>query len=161
VNSAKTGAAITILLGVAAIILPYFVGALAVMILGGVMLASGILSLLYVNEARKEGIPASVFGPWVQVIAGAVILVWPKLALWLVAVILGGGLILSGITGLTALRDAGVINPPMLRKIELWATIGLGILLILTGATGSAVLLGVVLGVALISAGLQRWRLAD
>ena len=160
-SSAKTGAAITILLGVAAIILPYFVGALAVMILGGVMLASGILSLLYVKEARKEGIPASVFGPWVQVIAGAVILIWPKLALWLVAVILGGGLILSGITGLTALRDAGVINPPMLRKIELWASIGLGVLLIVTGATGSAVLLGVVLGVALISAGLQRWRLAD
>lgn len=160
-NSAKTGAAITILLGVAAIILPYFVGALAVMILGGVMLAGGILSLLYANEARKEGIPASVFGPWVQVIAGAVILIWPKLALWLVAVILGGGLILSGITGLTTLRDAGVVNPPMLRKIELWATIGLGVLLIVTGATGSAVLLGVVLGVALISAGLQRWRLAD
>ena len=160
-NSAKTGAAITILLGVAAIILPYFVGALAVMILGGVMLAGGILSLLDANEARKEGIPASVFGPWVQVIAGAVILIWPKLALWLVAVILGGGLILSGITGLTTLRDAGVVNPPMLRKIELWATIGLGVLLIVTGATGSAVLLGVVLGVALISAGLQRWRLAD
>ena len=160
-DSTKTVAVVTILLGVAAIVLPYFFGALAVMMLGGVMLASGIVALFYVNAARKQGIPVSVLGPWVRVIAGVVILIWPQLALWLVAVILGGGLILSGITGLTALRDSGVVNPPMLRKIELWSSIGLGVLLIVMGSTGSAVLLGVVLGVALISAGLQQWRLAE
>ncbi|MEN8174250.1 MAG: DUF308 domain-containing protein [Pseudomonadota bacterium] len=160
-NSTKTRAVITILLGVAAIVLPYLFGALAVMMLGGVMLASGIVALLYVNAARKQGIPVSVFGPWVQVIAGTVILIWPELALWLVAVILGGGLILSGITGLTSLRDSGMVNPPMLRKIGLWSSIGLGVLLIVMGAAGSAILLGVVLGVALISAGLQHWQLAD
>ena len=159
-NSTKTGAAVTVALGVAAIVLPYFFGALAVITLGGVMLASGIVALLYVNEARRQGMPVSVLGPWIQVIAGIVILVWPKLALWLVAVILGGGLILSGITGLTALRDSGLVNPPMLRKIELWASIGLGVLLIVMGATGSAVLLGVVLGIGLIGVGLRRWRLA-
>jgi len=159
-NSTKSGAVVTILLGVAAIVLPYLFGALAVMLLGSVMLASGVVALLYVNAERKRGIPMSVFGPWVQVIAGAVILIWPELALWLVAVILGGGLILSGITGLTALRDSGLVNPPLLRKIELWSSIGLGALLIVMGAAGSAVLLGVVLGVALISAGLQQWRLA-
>ena len=59
------------------------------MMLGGVMLASGIVALLYVNAARKEGIPVSVFAPWAQVIAGVVILIWPGLALWVVAVILG------------------------------------------------------------------------
>jgi len=123
-------------------------------------LASGIVALLYVNAARKEGIPVSVFAPWAQVIAGVVILIWPGLALWVVAVILGGGLILSGITGLTALRDSGVVNPPVRRKIGLWASIVLGALLIVLGGTGSAILLGVVLGVALISAGLQQWRLA-
>ena len=124
------------------------------------MLASGIMALLYVNAARKEGIPVSVFAPWVQVIAGVVILIWPGLALWIVAVILGGGLILSGITGITALRDSGVVNPPVLRKIELWSSIVLGVLLIVMGGAGSAFLLGVVLGIALISIGLQRWRLA-
>ena len=87
--------------------------------------------------------------------------IWPELALWLVAVILGGGLILSGIIGLTALRDAGIVNPPMLRKIGLWSSIVLGVLLIIAGAAGSAILLGVVLGVAMISAGLHQWRLAD
>jgi len=160
-NSTNLSAVVTILLGVAAIVLPYFFGALAVMMLGGVMLASGIVALFYVNAARKQGIPVSVLGPWVRVVAGVVILIWPELALWLVAVILGGGLILSGITGLTALRDSGAVNPPMLRKIELWSSIGLGILLIVMGAAGSAVLLGVILGVALISAGLQQWRLAE
>ena len=156
----KFSAVTSILLGVAAIILPYLFGTFAVMMLGGVMLASGIVALLYVNAARKEGIPVSVFAPWVQVIAGVVILIWPGLALWVVAIILGGGLILSGITGLTALRDSGVVNPPALRKIGLWASIVLGVLLIVLGGAGSAILLGVVLGVALISTGLQQWRLA-
>ena len=159
-SSAKFIAVTTILLGVAAIILPYLFGTFAVMMLGGVMLASGIVALFYINTIRKEGIPVSVIAPWVQVIAGLVILIWPELALWVVAVILGGGLILSGVTGLTALRDSGLVNPPMRRKIELWLSIVLGVLLIILGSAGSAILLGVVLGLALISAGLQQWRLA-
>lgn len=159
-NSTKFRAITSILLGVAAIILPYLFGTFAVMMLGGVMLASGILALLYVSAARSEGIPVSVIAPWVHVIAGVVILVWPGLALWMVAVILGGGLMLSGITGLTALRDSGLVNPPMRRRIELWLSIALGALLIVLGAAGSAILLGIVLGVALISTGLQQWRLA-
>jgi hypothetical protein len=48
----------------------------------------------------------------------------------------------------------------MRRKIELWLSIVLGVLLIILGSAGSAILLGVVLGLALISAGLQQWRLA-
>ena len=154
-------AVVSILLGVAAIVLPYFFGTLAVMALGGVMLTSGIVALLYANAARKQGLPASVFGPWVQIIAGMVILVWPELTLWLVAILLGGGLILSGITGLTALRDAGLVNPPLLHKIGLWSSIVLGALLIVMGSFGSAILLGLVLGVALISAGLRQWRETD
>jgi uncharacterized membrane protein HdeD (DUF308 family) len=161
VGSTRIFAVVTILLGVAAIVLPYFFGTVAVMALGGVVLAGGIVSLLFVNDVRKQGVPLSVFGPWAQVIAGVVILIWPELALWVVAVLLGGGLILNGITGLTALRDAGVVNPPLLRKVGLWASIVLGALLILMGAFGSAILLGLVLGVALINAGLQQWRDAD
>jgi uncharacterized membrane protein HdeD (DUF308 family) len=157
----KFSAVASILLGVAAIVLPYLFGTFAVMMLGAIMLASGIVSLFYANVARKEGIPVSVFAPWVHVIAGAVIIIWPELALWIVALILGGGFILTGITGLTALRDSEIVNPPVLRKIELWSSIILGALLIVLGGTGSAILLGVVLGVALISTGLQQWRLAD
>jgi len=160
-GSTRILAVVSIVLGVAAIALPYFFGTLAVMALGGVMLASGGVSLLLVNDIRRQGVPLSVFGPWAQVVAGLVILVWPDLALWLVAVLLGGGLILSGITGLTALRDAGVVNPPVLRKIALWVSIALGALLIVSGAFGSSILLGLVLGIALINAGLQQWREAD
>lgn len=159
--SRKIIAVLSILLGIAAIALPYFFGTLAVSVLGGVMLASGLISLFFVIDARRQGLPVSVFGPWAQMIAGAVILVWPELALWLVAVLLGGGLILSGITGLAALRDAGVVNPPLSRKIGLWASMILGLLLILMGALGSAILLGLLLGIALIGAGLQQWREAD
>lgn len=160
-RSTRILAVVTILLGAAAIVLPYFFGTLAVIALGGVVLAGGIVSLLFVNDVRKEGLPVSVFGPWAQVIAGGVILIWPELALWLVAVLLGGGLILNGITGLTALRHAGVVNPPALRKLGLWASVALGALLVISGAFGSAILLGLVLGVALINAGLQQWREVD
>ena len=159
--SMRIFAVVSVLLGVAAIALPYFFGTLAVMALGGVMLASGIVSLLFVLDVRRQGLPVSVFGPWAQVIAGVVILFWPELALWLVAALLGGGLILSGITGLTALKDAEVVNPPLLRRVALWASIVLGVLLIVMGAFGSAILLGLILGIALIAAGLQQWREAD
>ena len=160
-SSTRSFAVVSILLGVAAIVLPYFFGTFTVMALGGVVLASGIVALLYVNDARKRGLPGSVFGPWVQVTVGLVILIWPALALWLVAILLGGGLILSGITGLTALRDSGMVNPPLLQKIGLWASITLGVLLIVMGSFGSAILLGIVLGIALINSGLQQWRDAD
>ena len=154
-------AVVSILLGVAAIILPYFFGTFAVMALGGVMLASGIVALPYVYDVRKHGLPVSVFGPWAQVIAGIVILVWPELTLWLLAILLGGGLILSGITGLTSMRDSQVVNPPLYLKIGLWTSIVLGVLLIVLGGFGSAILLGLVLGIALINAGLQQWRETD
>ena len=49
---------------------------------------------------------------------------------------------------------------PGTKKLEYWASIVLGVVLILMGASGSAFLLGVILGVALISAGLQQWRAA-
>lgn len=160
-GSTRLFAVVSILLGIAAIALPYFFGTLTVVILGGVMLASGIVSLLFVLDVRKQGLPVSVFGPWAQMIAGVVILIWPELALWLAAVFLGGGLILGGITGLTALRDAGVVNPPLTRKVGLWASIVLGVLLIAMGAFGSAILLGLILGIALIGAGVQQWREAD
>ena len=161
ISTTRFSAVITILLGVLAIVLPYFVGTMAVMLLAAVMLASGIVALVYVYSARQAGIPVSVFGPWVQVIAGIVLFIWPELALWLVAVILGGGLIMSGIMGLSALQQSQLVNPPTKQKVVMWSSIVLGVLLIFMGAAGSALLLGVILGVALISNGLQQWRLAS
>lgn len=159
-NPARFSAVISIILGVLAIILPQMFGTAAVMILAAVMLASGLIALLYVNAARKEGFPVSVFGPWARIIAGIVLFVWPGLALWLVAVVLGGGLILSGILGLSALKDSRVVNPPKIRKIELWSTVALGVLLIVMGAAGSALLLGIIFGISLIGTGLQQWRMS-
>lgn len=157
-NSSKAYAVVSILLGTSAIVLPYFFGTLAVMVLGGVMLASGVISLIYVYNLRGQGLPVSVFGSWAQLIAGLVIVVWPELTLWLIAVLLGGGLILNGITGLTAMRDSAIINHPLFQKVELWLSIALGALLIVMGSFGSAMLLGFVLGIALISVGIRQWR---
>lgn len=159
-SSTQLSAAISIGLGLAAILLPYLFGTLAVMLLAAVMLASGITSLLYVNAWRREGIPISALGPWAQIVAGAVLLVWPELALWLVAVLLGGGLVISGALGLSALSHSPHPQQATGRRIELWVTIGLGVLLILLGAAGSALLLGIILGLTLIVNGWQRWQLA-
>jgi uncharacterized membrane protein HdeD (DUF308 family) len=157
-NSTKTFAVISIMLGITAIVIPYFFGTLAVMVLGGVILASGIVSLFYMYHVRRQGFLVSVFGPWAQVIAGLVILVWPELTLWLIAVLLGAGLILNGITGLAAIRDSAVINISVTHKIEQWLSIILGVLLIVMGSFGSAILLGFVLGIALVTAGIQQWK---
>lgn len=158
-TSLKTYAAVSLLLGATAIILPYLFGTLSVMALGGIILASGIITLLYVYKLQKRGLALSVFGPWAQILAGVVILLWPELTLWLVAVLLGGGLILTGITGLSSLQDFGRgRETPLMTKLGLWASVALGVVLILMGAIGSAVLLGLILGVALINAGLQQWR---
>lgn len=160
-SAMQLSAAISMVLGVVAILLPFLAGTLAVMLLAAVMLTSGISGLLYVNAWRRAGVPMGALGPWVQIVAGGVLLIWPQLALWLVAVVLGGGLVVSGALGLSALRYAPL--PPQLgvRRIELWLTIGLGVLLILTGAAGSAVLIGIVLGLGLIITGWQQWRLAQ
>jgi uncharacterized membrane protein HdeD (DUF308 family) len=158
VNSTKAIAVISIMLGITAIVIPYFFGTLAVMVLGGVILGSGIVSLFYLYYVRRQGFLISVFGSWVQVIAGLVILVWPELTLWLIAVLLGAGLILNGIAGLTAIRDSVVINIPVTYRIEQWLSIILGVLLIVMGSFGSAILLGFILGIALITAGIQQWR---
>lgn len=160
-SSTRFSAIVSILLGVSAIVLPQMFGTAAIMILAAVMLASGLIALLYVNAARREGYPVSVFGPWARIIAGVVLIVWPGLALWLVAVVLGGGLILSGLTGLSALKRSNLVNPPRIRRIELWSTIALGILLIVMGAAGSALLLGIIFGVSLIGTGMQQWRMAS
>lgn len=159
--STKLSAMVTICLGFAAIVLPYFVGTMAVMLLAVVVLASGILALLQTSSLRNSGVPVSVFGPWVQIVAGFVLLIWPELALWLVAVVLGGSLILNGITGLLALNASPVVNQPPMKKVEMWLNIGIGAVLILMGAAGSAVLLGAILGIALIARGLQQWRLVN
>ncbi len=110
-SASKFSASLTILLGVSAIVLPQLFGTAAVMILAAVMLASGLVALLFVNAARREGFPVSVLGPWARIVAGVVLMIWPGLALWLVAVVLGGGLILSGILGLSAIANSPVVNP--------------------------------------------------
>ena len=159
-SGTKILAVVYILLGVAAILLPYLFGTFAVMILGAVVLASGIVTLFYLDDLREKGFPVSVLSPWVYIIIGGVILIWPELALWFVAVIIGGGFILNGVNGLQALRDSGVVNPPMLKKIWLWESIVLGVLLVFMGAFGSAVLLGLVLGIGTIYSGYEQWRLS-
>jgi hypothetical protein len=160
-SGAKISAGLTVLLGVVAIFLPNWFGTMAVVVLAAVMVASGIVSLLYISAVRSKGTSLSVLGPWVQIVAGVTLFIWPGIALWLVAVVLGGGLILTGIMGLYTLSIDSVVNPPLIKKIEYWSSIFLGVLLVIMGAAGSAVLLGIILGLALVGIGSQQWRMAS
>ena len=157
----KLSAVISMALGVAAILLPFLVGTLAVMLLAAMVLANGITGLLFVNAWRRAGFPMGTLVPWVQIVAGGVLLIWPQLALWLVAVLLGGGLVVSGALGLSVMRYYESPQPGAIGRIELWLTIGLGVLLIVTGAAGSALLIGIILGLILLVSGWQRWQLAQ
>lgn len=158
--SSRISASVTVLLGVLAIVLPYQFSSAAVMLLAALVVASGLVGLAHVSAARRAGVPAGLAGPWVQIVAGVVLLVWPGIALWMVAVLLGGGLIVSGALGLSALKGSGVVNPAPLERFAFFAMIAFGVLLILMGAAGSALLLGVALGIALISSGVQQWHQA-
>jgi uncharacterized membrane protein HdeD (DUF308 family) len=157
VSQARIIALASIALGVLAILVPHWFGSVAVMLLGGAMLAGGILALLYVGAAREAGFRLSVYPPWAQVVAGAVILLWPGLALWLVAVILGGGLVLGGAIGLLGSARRAETGVSRVRIFEHWLGIAGGVLLIAMGAAGSALLLGAVLGVFLIASGARQW----
>lgn len=159
-SSTRISAAITVLLGVLAIVLPYQFSSAAVMLLAALVLASGIVGIAHVSALRRAGMPAGLAGSWAQVVAGLALLIWPGAALWLVAVLLGGGLIVSGALGLSALKGSDIVNPAPLERFPFFAMIALGVLLILMGAAGSALLLGIILGIALISSGVQQWQLA-
>ena len=53
-----------------------------------------------------------------------------------------------------------MVNIPKMKKVEYWSSIVLGVVLIAMGAAGSALLLGIILGISLIGSGLQQWRMA-
>jgi uncharacterized membrane protein HdeD (DUF308 family) len=161
VSTTRIIALASIALGVLAILTPHWFGAFAVMLLGGAMLAAGVLALMYVSAARDAGLRLSVYPPWAQIVTGAVILIWPGLALWLVAVILGGGLILGGALGLLGSGNWSAGGSSGLRTVEYWLGIAGGALLIVMGATGSALLLSTVLGVFLIVSGARQWGRAS
>ena len=159
-NANRVSAGITVALGVAAILLPYFFSTLAVMMLAAVVLVSGAVALVNAHALRRAGYRVSLVGATVQVVVGIVLLVWPDLALWVVAMLLGGGLIVHGVVGVLDLKESNVINPPLAARLLPWSGIALGALLIVMGAAGSAVLLGIVLGLALIGSGLRQWQAA-
>ena len=69
------------------------------------------------------------------------------------------GLVASGHVSRVGYVDG--VDPAPLEKLTLWCTIVLGALLVLMGAAGSALFLGIILGIALISSGANQWRLAS
>ena len=100
------------------------------------------------------------FSAVTSILLGIAAILLPYLFGTLAVMMLGGVILASGITGLTALGDSDLVNPPVTLKIGLWTSIVLGVLIIVLGSTGSAILLGFILGVALISNGIQQWRIA-
>jgi len=155
-SNAKMAAGIMMVIGVLAILLPFYFGVFSVLILGGAVLASGILGVIYNWQLAKLGADSGAnLGPWLFVLLGLLFLSTPKLTLSIAGLLIGAGLMFSAALGWLAKKRT--------YKSSIWwqlrhAITGIfGLILILSGASGAAWLIGVFFGLNILIAGASLW----
>ena len=89
-SHAKMAAGIMMLIGVLAVLLPFYFTVFAVFIVGGAVLASGILGLVYNWQLTKLGVDFQANRvPWLFVVLGLFLLFTPKLTLSIAGLLVG------------------------------------------------------------------------
>lgn len=155
-SNAKMAAGIMMVIGILAILLPFYFGVFSVIILGGAVLASGILGVLYNWQLAKLGAYSGAnMAPWVSVLLGFLLLSTPKLTLSIAGLLIGAGLIFAGAMGWLAEKRTG--KPFIWRQLRHAITGIFGVILILSGASGTAWLIGVFFGLNMLIAGAHLW----
>ncbi len=152
---AKLTAIVMMLIGGMAIMLPFYFGLFSAIILGASVLATGIVGLIYHNQLKKSGVQGaggSLF--WVYIAMGALLAFLPQFTLSLAGFLLGGALIFSGVLGYLAEQR---VAASIWRKGRQAVAALLGLVLILSGATGTAWLIGFAFGFYLLVAGSNLW----
>lgn len=138
-------------LGTLAIILPFYIGMAAAMLLGASITLSGISGLWTCRRLQQEGYPSFAAPFWGYLLIGVLLLLWPQLTLGLAALLLGGGLVLAALASWQ--RGAGWrVNIPAL------LTLLFGVLVLGSGASGVAWLIGIAFGLSLLQQGWLLWR---
>jgi uncharacterized membrane protein HdeD (DUF308 family) len=153
---AKMAAGIMMVIGVLAILLPFYFGVFSVLILGGAVLTSGILGVIYNWQLAKLGADSGAnLAPWLFVLLGFLLLSTPKLTLSIAGLLIGAGLIFSGTMGWLVEKRVG--NPSIWWQLRHAITGIFGLILILSGASGTAWLIGVFFGLNMLIAGANLW----
>lgn len=155
-GQAKGAAVAMMVIGALSILLPFYFAVFSVMILGIAVLCSGLLGVLYFKQLRNQGVTVTgAMIPWLFVLLGALLLFLPQLTLSVAGFIIGGGMIFSGVMGWLAERR--VINGSLWYKLTHIVTAVLGLVLVLSGASGAAWLIGVMFGINMLIAGGNLW----
>ncbi|MCE2572935.1 DUF308 domain-containing protein [Motilimonas eburnea] len=155
-KSAKLAAILMMVIGALAVILPVYFATLSVMILGVALLACGGLGWLYNRHLSRCGInETSNLMPLIFCLLGLLLLLVPSLTLSVAGLIIGVGLIFSGVMGW--LTERRIVNPSFWWQLRHGITALLGLVLILSGATGAAWLIGVLFGLNILIAGANVW----
>lgn len=153
---AKIAAAIMMVIGALAMVLPVFFATLSVLILGGAVFACGALGFAYNRYLHQKGVTnTSNLVPILFVLLGALLLFMPALTLSVAGFIIGASLIFSGLMGWLAERR--IVNPSFWWQLRHGITAVLGLILILSGANGIAWLIGVLFGLNMLIAGANVW----
>ena len=155
-SKAKIAAGIMIMIGVLAILLPFYFGVFSMLIVGGAVLASGILGVAYNWQLRKLGVDSgAALAPWLFVLLGVLLLLTPKLTLAIAGLVLGASLIFSGVMGWQAEKRTG--NPSASRQVRHAIAGTFGLIIVLSGASGAAWLIGLFFGLNMLLAGTNLW----
>ena len=140
-------------LGFLAIVLPFYVGVAAAMVLGASIALTGLSGLWMSRRLSKVGYATWDLPFWGYLVIGVLLLLWPQLTLGLAALLLGASLILSGILAWQRSQGQGGWA-----KVTSVLTLILGILVVGSGASGVAWLIGVAFGLSLLQQGWQLWQ---
>ncbi len=156
ISHAKMAAGIMIVIGILAILLPFYFGLFSVLILGGAVLASGILGVAYNWQLARLGVDSGAkLAPWLFVLLGFLLLTTPKLTLSVAGLIIGTGLMASGVMGWLAEKHTG--QPSVWWQLRHAITAIFGLIVVLSGASGTAWLIGVFFGLNMLIAGVNLW----
>ncbi|GAA5218179.1 DUF308 domain-containing protein [Corallincola platygyrae] len=144
------------IMGGLAIILPFYVGIAAAMVVGIAIALTGVFGLAVSRRIKRAGYKTlSEVLYWGYLIFGVIILFMPKLTLGLAAFALGAFFILIGWVNWRSANHAANAGKA---KLKSGFSVALGILIVLAGSTGVAWLIGIGFGVSLLLQGINLWN---
>ncbi len=150
-------AVVLLLLGVAALIAPFIAGLAITFLIGWVLVVSGVVGLVaalagHLHFHRGWSLASAI----IALIAGLLLLGFPLLGVITAAIVIGAYLMVDGVS-LIALaltrRKRGFSGWPWLLATGALDVV-LALFILSLGAAGSSILIGVIVGVDLIIAGL-------
>jgi uncharacterized membrane protein HdeD (DUF308 family) len=150
-------AVVLLLLGIAALVAPFLAGLAIAFLLGWVLLASGVVGLVaafagHLHYHRGWSLASAL----IALLAGMLLLAYPLVGVITVAIVIGAYLLVDGVS-LIALaltrRKRGFSGWRWLLASGALDLV-LALIILSLGAAGSAILVGIVVGVDLLAAGL-------